>query len=33
MKETLQKIKEEALEALSALDADIEALRIRYLGK
>lgn len=33
MKETLQKIKEEALAALSALDADIEALRIRYLGK
>ncbi len=33
MKETLQKIKEEALAALSAADADIEALRIRYLGK
>ena len=33
MKETLQKIKEEALTALSAPDADIEGLRIRYLGK
>ena len=33
MKETLQKIKEEALTALEALDADIEGLRIRYLGK
>ena len=33
MKETLQKIKEEALAALAALDADIEGLRIRYLGK
>ncbi|MCI8611442.1 MAG: phenylalanine--tRNA ligase subunit alpha [Clostridiales bacterium] len=33
MKETLQKIKEEALTALAALDADIEGLRIRYLGK
>lgn len=33
MKETLQKIREEALAALSALDADIEGLRIRYLGK
>ena len=33
MKETLQKIKEEALAALSAPDADIEGLRIRYLGK
>lgn len=33
MKETLQKIKEEALAALAAADADIEALRIRYLGK
>ncbi len=33
MKETLQKIKEEALAALASLDADIEGLRIRYLGK
>ncbi len=33
MKETLQKIKEEALAALAAPDADIEGLRIRYLGK
>lgn len=33
MKETLQKIKEEALAALAAPDADVEGLRIRYLGK
>ena len=33
MKEKLEKIKEEALAALSAPDADIEGLRIRYLGK
>ncbi len=33
MKEKLQKIKEEALAAIDALDADLESLRIRYLGK
>lgn len=33
MKETLLKIKEEALRALNAPDADLEAIRIRYLGK
>ena len=33
MKETLLKMKEEALAALAAPDADMEALRIRYLGK
>ena len=33
MKETLLKMKEEALAALAAPDADLEALRIRYLGK
>ena len=33
MKEKLQKIREEALAALSAREADLEALRIRYLGK
>ena len=33
MKEKLQKIKEEALAAISAPDADLESLRIRYLGK
>lgn len=33
MKETLLKMKEEALAALAAPDADLETLRIRYLGK
>ncbi len=33
MKEKLQNIKEEALTALSQPDADVEALRIKYLGK
>ena len=33
MKEKLQKIKEEALAAIAAPDADLESLRIRYLGK
>ena len=33
MKETLLKMKEEALAALVAPEADLEALRIRYLGK
>ena len=33
MKDTLLKIKSEALAALSAENADIEALRIKYLGK
>ena len=33
MKETLLKMKEEALAALAAPEADLEALRIRYLGK
>ena len=33
MKDTLQRIKEDALAALAAPDADIEALRIKYLGK
>jgi hypothetical protein len=33
MKETLLRMKEEALAALAAPDADLEALRIRYLGK
>lgn len=33
MKEKLKNIKEQALAALSAADADIEALRIKYLGK
>lgn len=33
MRETLEKIKAEALEALSAKDAQIEELRIKYLGK
>ena len=33
MKETLLKIKEEALGALCVPDADLEAIRIRYLGK
>ncbi|MGM9653383.1 MAG: phenylalanine--tRNA ligase subunit alpha [Eubacteriales bacterium] len=33
MKETLLKIKEEAMSALSAPGADLEAIRIRYLGK
>ena len=33
MRETLEKIKAEALEALSAPDANIEELRIKYLGK
>ena len=33
MKEILQKIRAEALERISACDADLEALRVRYLGK
>ncbi len=33
MKETLLKIREDALSAISAPDADLEAIRIRYLGK
>ena len=33
MKEKLMQIKAEALEALNAADADLEQLRIRYLGK
>ena len=33
MRDTLEKIKAEALEALSAPDANIEELRIKYLGK
>ena len=33
MRETLEKIKAEALEALSSPDAQIEELRIKYLGK
>ena len=33
MRETLEKIRKEALEALSAPSAEIEELRIRYLGK
>ena len=33
MKETLLKIKAEALAALAEEGADLEALRIRYLGK
>lgn len=33
MKETLLKIKSEAIAALEQADADIEALRIQYLGK
>lgn len=33
MKETLQKIRENALSAISASDADLEQIRIQYLGK
>lgn len=33
MKEILQKIRSEALERINSADADIEALRVRYLGK
>ncbi len=33
MKETLLKIRDEALAALGVSDADLEALRIKYLGK
>ena len=33
MRETLEKIKAEALEALSSPDAQIEEIRIKYLGK
>ena len=33
MKEKLQKIKEEALIAIASADADLESIRIRYLGK
>ena len=33
MKETLKKIKEEALLAIASDDCDLEALRIQYLGK
>ncbi len=33
MKETLGKMREEALSAIAAPDADLEGIRIRYLGK
>lgn len=33
MRETLEQIRAEALEALSAADAEVEELRIKYLGK
>ncbi len=33
MKDTLLKIREDALSAIKAPDADLEAIRIRYLGK
>ena len=33
MKETLKKIKEQALSAIAQDDCDLEALRIQYLGK
>ena len=33
MKETLNKIKEEALKALDAVNCNIEEIRIKYLGK
>lgn len=33
MKEILQKIRSEALERINYADADLEALRVRYLGK
>ena len=33
MREQLQKIKEEAVAAISSAQADIEALRVKYLGK
>ena len=33
MKEILQKIRSEALERINSADADLEALRVRYLGK
>ena len=33
MKEKLQKIKEEALSAILADNADLEQIRIQYLGK
>lgn len=33
MKEILQKIRSEALELINSADADLEALRVRYLGK
>ena len=33
MKEKLQKLKEEALIAIASADADLESIRIRYLGK
>ena len=33
MKEILQKIRAEALERINASDADLESLRVRYLGK
>ena len=33
MKDTLLKIREDALSAIAAPDADLEAIRIRYLGK
>ena len=33
MKDTLLKIREEALSAIASSDADLEAIRIRYLGK
>ena len=33
MKEILQKIKAEAMDALSSSQADLEEIRIKYLGK
>ena len=33
MKATLQQIKENALTAIQAADADLEQIRVRYLGK
>ena len=33
MRETLAKIKEQALEQITAPDADLDALRVKYLGK
>ena len=33
MKETLQRIRENALSAINGQDADLEQIRIQYLGK